>query len=194
MDEDYQTVLLRTAARVARALRSVDVPFALTGGCAVYARGGPATSHDVDVLVREKDVPSAVGALVGEGMRAADTPLDWLTKVYDGDVLVDLVFRPNQRPVTDEVLARAEDVRVGASLLPIATATDLMVDKLLVFGPHRCDFATILPIARALREQVDWSTVREETADSPFAEAFLLLVDRLGIHAGPAGAEALSGG
>jgi hypothetical protein len=183
MDEDYQTVLLRTAARVARALRSVDVPFVLTGGCAVYARGGPATSHDVDVLIRESDLPAAVGALVAEGMRAADTPLDWLSKVYDGDALVDLLFRPNQRPVTDEVLARAEDVRVGASCLPIATATDLMVDKLLVFGPHRCDFAAILPIARALREQIDWSKVREETAESPFAEAFLLLVERLGILA-----------
>jgi hypothetical protein len=181
MDEDFQEALLRTVARTARALRSVDVPFALTGGCAVYARGGPPTSHDVDILVREDDVAAAVSGLVAAGMRAADTPLDWLTKAYDGKVLVDLLFRPNQRRVTDETLARAEPLRFGACCLPISTATDLMVDKLLVFGPHRCDFARILPIARALREQVDWHEVTKETAESPFAEAFLLLVDRLGI-------------
>jgi hypothetical protein len=181
MDEEYQLVLLRTAARVAKVLRSVPIPFALTGGCAVYARGGPTTSHDVDFLVREEDIPAAIGALVAAGMRAADTPLDWLAKVYDGDVLVDLLFRPNQRPVTDEVLARTEELRVGAASLPVVTATDLLVDKLLVFGPHRCDFSEVLPIARSLREQVDWATVVKETAESPFAEAFLLVLDRLGV-------------
>ncbi|HVV18164.1 MAG TPA: nucleotidyltransferase family protein [Pseudonocardiaceae bacterium] len=181
MEEGYQEVLLRTVARVARALRAGEVPFALTGGCAVYARGGPASSHDVDILVREQDVPAAVSTLVATGMRAADTPLDWLAKVYDGDVLVDLLFRPNQRPVTDDTLARAETVRVGAASLPVVTATDLVVDKLLVFGPHRCDFGEVLPVARALREQIDWLTVAKETAESPFAEAFLLLLDRLDI-------------
>lgn len=181
MGEDFQADLLRAIARTARALRSADVPFALAGGYAAYARGGPATGHDIDVLVRERDVPAAVSALVAEGMRAADTPLDWLAKVYDGDILVDLLFRPNDRPVTDDVLARAEPMRVGATSVPVATATDLVVDKLLVFGPHRCDFADLLPIVRALREQVDWREVRARTAHSPFAEAFLLLATRLDI-------------
>ena len=36
-------------------------------------------------------------------------------------------------------------------------------------------------MVRALREQVDWAEVRARTAASPFAEAFLLLVDRLGL-------------
>lgn len=181
VEEGYQQVLLRTVASVARALRSEEIPFALTGGCAVYARGGPTTSHDVDILVREQDAARAVSTLVAAGMRAADTPLDWLVKVYDGDVLVDLLFRPNQRPVTDDVLAKAQTLRVGAASLPVVTATDLVVDKLLVFGPHRCDFTELLPIARALREQIDWPAVAEQTADSPFAEAFLLLLDRLDI-------------
>jgi hypothetical protein len=181
MGEDFQADLLRAVARTARALRSADIPFALAGGYAAYARGGPATGHDIDVLVRERDVPAAVSALVAEGMRAADTPLDWLAKVYDGDILVDLLFRPNDRPVTDDVLARAEPMRVGATSVPVAAATDIVVDKLLVFGPHRSDFADQLPIERALREQVDWWEVRERTAHSPFAEAFLLLATRLEI-------------
>jgi hypothetical protein len=177
-----QTELLRSLAKVANTLTAAEVPFALTGGCAVYARGGPPTTHDVDVLVREEDVPRAVSALVASGMRAADTPLTWLAKVYDGDRLIDLLHHPNQQPVTDEVLKRAELMRVGPAEMPVATATDLLVDKLLVFGPHRCDFTEVLPIARALREQVDWREVRERTAASPYAEAFLLLLKRLDIE------------
>ncbi|MFI9383428.1 nucleotidyltransferase [Kutzneria sp. NPDC052558] len=177
-----QVQLLRSLAIVANTLTAAEVPFALTGGCAVYARGGPATTHDVDVLVREQDVARAVSALVGVGMRAAQTPLDWLAKVYEGDRLIDLLFRPNNLPVTDEVLARAERMRVGPAVMPVATATDLVVDKLLVFSPHRCDFTEVLPIARALREQVDWREVRERTVASPYAEAFLLLLNRLDIE------------
>jgi hypothetical protein len=177
-----QTALLRSLAKVANTLTAAEVPFALSGGCAVYARGGPPTTHDVDVLVREQDVPRAVSALVSYGMRAADTPLDWLAKVYDGDRLVDLLHHPNRLPVTDEVLDRAELMEVGPAVMPVATATDLLVDKCLVFGPHRCDFTEVLPIARALREQVDWVEVRDRTADSPYAEAFLFLLRRLDIE------------
>ncbi len=179
--QDRQATLLRTVARAADVLRAADIPFALTGGCAVYARGGPASDHDVDLLVRQCDVPAATRALVRAGMRAAETPLDWLSKVYDGDVLVDLLFSPNHRPVTDEVLARAEPMRVGATKLPVAQATDLLVDRLLLFGPHRCDFTAVLPIAQALREQIDWPRVAEAASESPYAQAFVFLVRRLGL-------------
>jgi hypothetical protein len=181
MGSDIQDALLRTVTRVASALRPTGVPFALTGGCAVYARGGPETEHDVDILVREEDTSTAVEALVEAGMRAADPPEEWLTKVYDGDRLVDLIFRPNERPVTGRTLAAAEQMRVGATTVPVQPATDVLVGKLLALGPHRCDLSVLLPIARALREQINWPLLRAETSDSPYAEAFLLLADRLAI-------------
>ncbi|MBW4718823.1 nucleotidyltransferase family protein [Saccharothrix obliqua] len=180
-----QDQLLRTLVKAANALRGQGIPFALTGGCAVYARGGPATEHDVDILVREEDAKPAVSALVAAGMRAADPPEDWLLKVYDGDSLVDLLFRPNELPVTDETLARAEDLAVGSVTLPVMPATEVMVSKLLVLDGHRCDFSELLPFARALREQIDWSRVVEATAHSPYAEAFLVLVERLDIRSAP---------
>ena len=173
--------LQRTIIEVVSALRSGEVPFALAGGSAVYARGGPPTTHDVDVLVCEQDAEDAVRALVEAGMRAEDPPEDWLTKVYCGEWLVDIIFRPNERPVTPQVLATAEEMRLDAISAPVMPATALMVDKLLVLGPHRCDLAELLPVARALREQVDWDEVTDETSSSPYAEAFLLLLDRLDI-------------
>jgi len=173
--------LQRAITEVATALKGAELPFALTGGSAVYARGGPPTTHDVDVLVCAHDAETAVRVLVDAGMRAEEPPEDWLTKVYCGEWLVDLIFRPNERDVTPEQLAAAEDLRVGSVTAPVVSATSLMVDKLLVLGPHRCDLAELLPVARALREQVDWAEVAAKTAESPYAASFLLLLERLHI-------------
>jgi hypothetical protein len=176
-----RSALERSLVRVCTALRSAGVSYALTGGSGVYARGGPFSEHDVDVLVRPEDVDEAVRALVGVGMRATDAPEDWLRKVYDGAVPVDLIFRPAELPVTDEMLATADEMTVASVLAPVAPATDLLEQKLLSLGPHYCDFGQILPAARALREQVDWAALRARTGHHPYAEAFLLLADRLGI-------------
>ncbi|MEU5694959.1 nucleotidyltransferase [Actinosynnema sp. NPDC020468] len=180
-----QDELLRSLVKVATALRREGIPFALTGGCAVYARGGPATEHDVDILVREDDARAAQKALVACGMRAAEAPEDWLVKVYDGDSLVDLLFRPNEIEVTDEILAHAEELAVSSVTLPVMPATQVMISKLLVLDGHRCDFTELLPFARALREQIDWDRVREAVCHSPYAESFLLLVRRLDLVQAP---------
>lgn len=167
--------------RVSNVLRTEGVPFALAGGCAIYALGGPASEHDVDVFLTKEDTPVARKALVAAGMRAVDPPEDWLVKVYDGDCLVDLIFRPNQRQVTTDLLARATETRVGATTAPVLPATELVIDKLLVLGEHRCDFTPLLPVTRALREQVDWTRVARETGGSAYARALLSLLAELGV-------------
>ncbi len=167
--------------RVSNTLRSHGVRFALAGGCAVYAHGGPASDHDLDVFLTERDAPLARTALVAAGLRPVDPPEDWLTKVYDDDCLVDLIFRPNGRPVTPALLDSAEEMRVGATVAPVLPATELLVDKLLVLGEHRCDLTGLLPVARAVRERVDWPSVAAETASSPYARAFLGLLADLGV-------------
>jgi hypothetical protein len=65
--------------------------------------------------------------------------------------------------------------------MPVQSATDLMVAKLLVLGEHYCDFARLFPHVRALREQVDWAALRRQVDRSPFARAFLSLCEELGI-------------
>lgn len=180
-DEFDEQTLLRTLTRVVSTLHRHDIKFAVTGGGAVYARGGPRTEHDIDILLKQSDATAAQNALVSAGMRRENPPEDWLTKVYDEGLLVDLIFRPNQRDVTDKMLDRAEPLRIGPTEAPVVTATDLMVDKLLVLGPHRCDYTPLLPVARALREQVDWAQVAREVRDSPYARALLRLLADLDI-------------
>ena len=171
--------LLITLKRVAATLKQAEIPFALGGSFAVYAHGGHSGDHDVDFLLREEDVERALEALVATGFRAERPPEDWLVKVYDEDRMVDLIHHPLDTPVTEETLADTVSRVVDAIVMPCVTATQLMIHKLLSFTEHYCDFTRGLPLARSLREQIDWDRVRKETAQSPYAEAFLLLLERL---------------
>jgi hypothetical protein len=70
--------------------------------------------------------------------------------------------------------------------MPVLGATDIVVTKLMALDEHYCDFARLLPVARALREQVDWQRVRRDVASNDFAVVFVQLLGRLGIVDGPA--------
>ena len=190
MEHSGDETLLVTLKRVAAVLKHAEIPFALGGSFAVYAHGGHSSDHDVDFLIREQDVEKALAALVAAGFTAERPPEDWLVKVYDDDRLVDLIHRPIETPVTDETFRETVTRPVDAIHMPVLSATQLMVHKLLSFSQHYCDFARGLPLARSLREQIDWERVRKETAHSPYAEAFLVLLDRLDVvPEQPAGAE-----
>ena len=56
-----------------------------------------------------------------------------------------------------------------------------MTTKLLSMTEQEPHFASVLEIARALREQIEWDTVRQRTEGSPWAKAFFVLVEELGI-------------
>ena len=81
-----------TLKKAAAALRGADVPFLLGGSLASWARGGPESRHDLDLMIKHEDVERALAALVDAGMRVDDPPEEWLVKAWDGDVLVDLIF------------------------------------------------------------------------------------------------------
>jgi hypothetical protein len=79
------------------------------------------------------------------------------------------------------VVQDADELEVLSVAMPVLSATVLMVQKLNAMDEHYCDFGVMLPVARALREQVDWDRVRRETKDNPFAAALLFLLERLEI-------------
>ncbi|WP_278187447.1 nucleotidyltransferase [Micromonospora sp. R77] len=189
MAERGDETLVHTLKKVAAVLKQSEIPFALGGSFAVYAHGGHSSEHDVDFLLREQDVDRALEALVEAGFTAERPPEDWLVKVYDEGRMVDLIHRPIETPVTEETFADTIVRPVDAIHMPVLSASQLMVHKLLSFSQHYCDFARALPLARSLREQIDWERVRKETQHSPYAEAFLVLLDRLDVlpHAGAPG-------
>jgi hypothetical protein len=177
---DIEGALKRSAA----ALRRADVPFVLGGSLASWARGGPESRHDLDLMIKPADVERAVAALTDAGMRFEDPPEEWLVKAYDGDVLVDLIFAPKGMEMTDETIARGQVMSVLGMEMRVMALEDVLVTKLMALSEHALRYESLLAIARALREQIDWEDVRTRTLDSPFARAFFVMLEGLGILAG----------
>jgi Uncharacterised nucleotidyltransferase len=168
------------------ALREAGVPFLLGGGLAVWARGGPETQHDLDLVIKPEDADRALQVLADAGMRVEKPPEEWLHKAWDGDVLIDLIFAPRGLDVTDEVMERGEFLHVAGITIPVMALDDVLATKLMALGEHQLDYTSVLTIARAVREQIDWDSLRARTARSPYAKAFFTLCDELEIV--PAGA------
>lgn len=173
--------LIESLKKAASALRAAGIPFVLGGGIASAARGGPESDHDVDLLVRPADADRALTALEEAGFRPEKPPEGWLYKAWDGDVFIDLIFRTSEDEVRDEVFERAAEMEVYAVPMLVLAPDDLLVSKLLVLDELVLDYKPILEVARALREQVDWASVRQRTGESPFAKAFFTMVEELGV-------------
>lgn len=178
--------ILETLKRASSGLKDADVRFALAGGCAAYARGAAPSLHDVDFVLPQEDVPLALEALGKLGFETSrQPPEDWLVKAFDEGRLVDLIFSICDHPVTPELLKRAEPMKASAVILPVLEATDLVISWLLPLSEHSCDYGSLLPQVRALREQVDWDRVAAVVQDSPYASTFLILLQRLDVIPGP---------
>jgi predicted nucleotidyltransferase len=176
--------LLDAMRHGAALLREHNIDFALAGSLAVYARGGPETDHDVDFVLKPEDVDRALEIFGEHGWRCERPPEGWLAKVYDEqDAMIDLIFEPNYAPVENELLARADELEVYAIRLKVMSVTDVLATKLLALKENEVDYVSVLVVARACREQIDWDVLRTATAKSPYARAFFTLVEELGLAA-----------
>lgn len=173
--------------RAVAALEAQRIPCLLGGGLGCWARGGPPSSNDIDLMLKREDAERALEALAGAGMRPERPPEQWLFKVWDGELLIDLIFEPAGVRITDEVIERADELSVAGMQMRVMALDDILVTKLLALDEHSADYRDLLQIGRALREQVDWAGLRERTSSSPFATAFFTLADGLRISL-PAGA------
>ena len=175
---------LREALKlVAVRLKEAGMPFALAGSYGLWARGGPEPEHDVDFMIAEEDAPRAKDVLAESGLDVVQPPEDWLFKVFVDEAMVDVIFRVRNEPIPRSRFDEADEIEVESVRMPVLSATVLMADKLGSLEEHACDFAAVLPAARAVREQVAWDVVAAETADNPFARAFLGLLEDLGVVA-----------
>jgi hypothetical protein len=181
LSESQPEALLETLKRAAAALEAERIRYLLGGGLGCWARGGPPSSNDIDLMVKREDAERALAALGEAGMRTERPPESWLFKAWDGPVLVDLIFEPVGMRVTDQVLERGEELNAGGKQVPVMALDDIMATKLLALDEHNADYGDLLLIGRALREQIDWASLRQRTSYSPFAAAYFTLVEGLGV-------------
>lgn len=178
--EDLRAALKRAAS----ALNTEGPPFALAGSYALWVHGAPEPVHDVDFVVAERDVEAAAMTLADAGFDIRRPPEQWLFKVAmspESPVVIDVLHRINGIPVQPDMIEHAPRQDVLAVCMPVLSPTQVILQKLRAMHEHHCNIEALLPLVRAVREQLDWELLRRETADHPFAEAFLLLCDRLSI-------------
>jgi hypothetical protein len=171
--------IVETLRQAAAALREADVRYCLSGSVASWARGGPETVNDLDLIVHPPDMDKAVAAFEKLEWRSEKPPEGWLVKVWHGDVLVDLIHTVTGYDNVEEILQRAEVMRVASLDVPVAQMEDVLTPKLLAFDEHYLDYTGALRVSRALREQIDWDLLREKTCESPYARGFFSLLEAL---------------
>jgi len=171
--------LIDALKRVAAILRDGDVEFALGGGLAAWARGGPPTEHDVDLVLCESDADPALRLLDEQELPTERPPEGWLVKTWIDGVLVDLIYRPAGLTIDHDYLSSCDEMSVAAVRMRVMPVQDIFVTKLLALTEHDLDFESLLVHARSLREQIDWSRLAIRVRSSPFARAFLTLAHDL---------------
>jgi hypothetical protein len=173
---------LRTALKVAAStLSAAKIPFALAGSYALWAFGAPEPEHDVDLVVPEESTEDAAATLSGAGFDVARPPEGWLFKATLDGATVDVLHGECGETVTVDTLADAQERQLFGVWLPVLPPGHVIRVKLRTMSEHYCDFGALLPPVRAVREQLNWDRLVDQTADNDFAAAFLYLVERLGI-------------
>jgi hypothetical protein len=181
--------LTESLKRSVAALEEQEVPYLLGGGLGCWARGGPPSSNDIDLMLKPGDAERAQEALAAVGMRPETPPEQWLRKAWDGEILIDLIYEPSGMRIDDEVIARGEVISVMAMQVRVMDLDDILITKLMALDEHSADYRDLILISRALREQIDWSKLRRRTAHSPFAAAFFTLAEGLEISPAPSSVE-----
>ncbi|MFI1422223.1 nucleotidyltransferase family protein [Streptomyces sp. NPDC020731] len=182
LPRDRNQAILEAAKQVGAVLKRGGHLFALAGSVAVHAHGGSGNlQHDVDFCVRPEDAEPVAATLREAGLTVYTPPEDWLIKATCFGQDVDLIFELAHRPVSTEMLRRARELPVESVRMPVLAPTDLLTGLVAAFSEHHCDFGAVLPIARALREKVDWERVRRDCGDEPMPAAFFFLLERLNV-------------
>jgi hypothetical protein len=174
--------LIEAMKSAAGSLQERGIPFAVGGGLAAWAHGGPRSEHDVDLIVLPEDAEQALQALADAGMRVERPPEGWLFKAWHPNgALIDLIFAPAGGSLTAGELEEIPLREVMALRVRVVSPEDVLASKLLALSEQQPDYGDVLELARALREQIDWESLRERTGESPFAAAFFTLAEGLGI-------------
>lgn len=181
---DRTEAILEAAKQIGSLLKAGGHRFALAGGVTAYAHGLPLRlSHDVDFCILREDAEAVGATLRAGGVGTYTPPEDWLIKAECRGEAVDLIFELTHRPVDAETLARAPELSVNSVQMPVLSPTELVASLVAAFSEHHCDYGPALPIARQLRERIDWGALRAELGGKPMADAFFHLLERLDVIA-----------
>jgi Nucleotidyl transferase of unknown function (DUF2204) len=156
-------------------LAAARVPYLFMGGIASIVHGRTSWTHDLDVFIRRADEPTAVDALVAAGFRVDPVARTWLTKLWLGDVYLDVIYS-STGPVEldDDMLERGQCADVWDRQVPVLGPEDLVVTKALAHGEETAHYwwDALAIIAKC---DLDWDYVLGRARRGPRRMLSLLL-------------------
>lgn len=172
VNEDEFVTVFRLATDT---LATAGVPYLFMGGIASIVHGRTSWTHDLDVFIRRADEPAAVDALVAAGFRVDPVQRTWLTKLWLGEVYLDVIYT-STGPVEldDDMLARGQCAEVWERQVPVLGPEDLVVTKALAHGEETSHYwwDALAIIAKC---DLDWDYVLGRARRGPRRMLSLLL-------------------
>ncbi|HVL64171.1 MAG TPA: nucleotidyltransferase [Actinomycetota bacterium] len=169
-----EDVVADALSDVIAVLNELDVGYLAIGGIATALRGIDKPVRDIDIFLREDDVPKVQEGLARRGFEAKDPEEDWLEKATRDDVLVDLIHRVDQRiEVTDEMIERGDTERVLGTELRVIGPEDLILSLAITDKPDTHYWKDALVVLG--NSEIDWTYLERRTTEDPTRMLALLL-------------------
>ncbi|MGZ5969567.1 MAG: nucleotidyltransferase family protein [Polyangiales bacterium] len=164
-DEDvhdfYRVVLV--------ALQEASIPFLLGGGYALRHWTGIARdSKDLDIFVTPENRPRALEHLESRGFLTKTPFPHWLSKVYEGDRFIDVIFNSGNglTKVDDDWFVHAAPGRFLGIPVKVCPAEETLWSKAFVLERERCDAADVAHIILSRGANLDWSRLLRRFGDN----------------------------
>jgi predicted nucleotidyltransferase len=145
---------------LAEALRDAGVQHALIGGMALAPRGFPRGTKDIDFLIHENAIDRVREIMRERGAEPVQEDAEFSSYV-DGGIRAD--FQHARRPISQDMLTRAEPVSFDGTPVPVVLTEDLIGLKVQASfsNPRRLqDFIDIEKLLGANRGTLDLDRVR----------------------------------
>lgn len=128
--------------------------YALSRHCGIDRR-----TKDLDLFLREQDLPQAEATLAAAGIATERTHPHWLAKANRGEVFVDLIFNSGNgiTPVDEGWFDHAVEAEVLGRALRLVPAEELLWSKMFVMERERYDGADVAHLLRDRAADLDWA-------------------------------------
>ena len=143
-------------------LQREGVPFMVGGAFAMALYTGIArNTKDFDLLVRASDVDLTLEVFRRHGYRTEKTHPHWLAKAFQGEHLIDIIYRGGNGlcEVDDSWFARAPTNEVLGAATKVCAPEEMIWMKAYIMERERYDGADVVHLLLSCAEQIDRKSV-----------------------------------